>query len=296
MRKSVTLIFENGEHDGIIELSIKKSSFKIMSLSKDDYIENKIDLRKDLDNLGVYILLGEKNIYIGESEKLSTRISQHTKDNKKEFNRIIAIIFKDEYLNSSHAKWLERELCLKIKDYHNLSNVVEPTKKYIHKDEEYDMKTVLEEVLFSLPLINFPYPLNNIVKESAKLSTKLNSTSLFFPIVLNIKEKNIDTSVVVDHNKMTIKKGSIMKLKNDESMIKTSKEIKDRLIKEKIIQVLSGGNSYIFNSNFEMKSLNSIAQLICGRSVNAWVTFRFENSEKIDTKREELSKLLNTQC
>lgn len=63
--------------------------------------------RKDSENTGVYFLFGkdESNfdtVYVGEAEKMFTRLKQHLKEDY--WNDCIAVISKDNLLNKAACK------------------------------------------------------------------------------------------------------------------------------------------------------------------------------------------------
>ena len=64
------------------------------------------------ENTGVYFLFGkdESNfdtVYVGEAEKMFTRLKQHLKEDY--WNDCIAVISKDNLLNKAHVKYLENK-------------------------------------------------------------------------------------------------------------------------------------------------------------------------------------------
>ena len=70
----------------------------------------------ELGKAGVYLLIGENEqgdalVYVGESENVLKRISQHLKGGEKPFvEHIVAITSKDQNLTKSHIRYVEAKL------------------------------------------------------------------------------------------------------------------------------------------------------------------------------------------
>lgn len=67
--------------------------------------------REDSENTGVYFLFGKDDenndsVYIGEAEKIFSRLKQHLRDTEY-WNDCVAVVSKDNLLNKAHVKYLE---------------------------------------------------------------------------------------------------------------------------------------------------------------------------------------------
>lgn len=82
---------------------------------------NQCSDREDLNNTGVYFLLGRddesdaEQVYIGEAENILNRIKQHLSE-KDFWTECIAFISKDNNLNKAHIKYIENHLYILAKE------------------------------------------------------------------------------------------------------------------------------------------------------------------------------------
>ncbi|MGB4437736.1 MAG: GIY-YIG nuclease family protein [Sedimentibacter sp.] len=111
--------------------------------------------RSDLQGPGIYFLFGVQEdespiIYIGESENLYDRLTDHLKL-KDYWNECIAFFSKDEYLNKAHIKYLEHKFYVLAKDANRylIKNENIPTKSIISEAEEAE----LEEFIYNARII-----------------------------------------------------------------------------------------------------------------------------------------------
>lgn len=114
--------------------------------------------RRELDNAGVYFLLGfdtedgDVEAYIGEAEQLRLRIGQHK--SKEFWVQVIAFTSNDESLTKAHVRYLERRCVETAKSAGRckLTNSVETSAKLPESDAA-DMEVFLERVIQLLPVM-----------------------------------------------------------------------------------------------------------------------------------------------
>lgn len=114
-------------------------------------------------DVGVYVLSGYSEggedlptIYIGESDGVIRRITEHTKDEKKEFwTEGVIFLSSSRGLNKAHVQWLEQELIRKARDLGRctLQNGNNPQPPSLTDAERADCEAFLDEVLQILPLV-----------------------------------------------------------------------------------------------------------------------------------------------
>ena len=105
----------DGNPNGRIMCELSNWNGRIYKVSRNEL--SVFSQRADAENTGVYFLLGkdENNtdtVYIGEAEKVCTRLKQHLHD-ADYWSDAIVVISKDDLLNKAHVKYLEnRFYCL----------------------------------------------------------------------------------------------------------------------------------------------------------------------------------------
>lgn len=99
----------DGNPNGRIMCELSNWNGRIYKVSRNEL--SVFSQRADAENTGVYFLLGkdENNtdtVYIGEAEKVCTRLKQHLHD-ADYWSDAIVVISKDDLLNKAHVKYLE---------------------------------------------------------------------------------------------------------------------------------------------------------------------------------------------
>lgn len=111
-----------------------------------------------LKRCGVYILWDHDQssgeLYIGQSEVVSQRISEHNKS-KKFWKNAIAFTSENNILNAGHIRWLEYNLIQRIKEIgsRSLTNQNTPSKPSLSLQDESLSQVFLKRMLEIFPLI-----------------------------------------------------------------------------------------------------------------------------------------------
>lgn len=110
--KIINLLLSDGNLDGL--LTIEDSSWDgEMFISPRESV-NKLFEQEETSFWGVYLLISEDKVYVGQANDLKRRIKQH--DKKKDFwDKVVLITTKDDSLNRSAIDYIEHELIEKSK-------------------------------------------------------------------------------------------------------------------------------------------------------------------------------------
>ncbi|MCC7505735.1 MAG: GIY-YIG nuclease family protein, partial [Saprospiraceae bacterium] len=124
---------------------------------------DKFGNREEKNKTGLYVLVGEdpdipgrQKIYIGETDNIFKRLSEHNKSEQMDFwESTLVFITKDENLNKAHVKYLESVFIDIAKNsrratLHNGSNP-EPIK--LSELEGADMTNMRDQILVLLPIL-----------------------------------------------------------------------------------------------------------------------------------------------
>lgn len=109
--KTIQMFIFDGNPNGRIMCELSNWNGRAYKISRNEL--SKFSERNDAENTGVYFLFGknEENndtVYIGEAEKIFSRLKQHLKDSEY-WNDCITVISKDDLLNKAHVKYLENK-------------------------------------------------------------------------------------------------------------------------------------------------------------------------------------------
>ena len=205
--KTINLLLNDGTLKGVI--SMEDSSWNKGELysapreSVDDLISTDACSR-----YGVYLLLSEDMVYVGQASDLSKRIKQHI-IGKSWWERVVILTTSDDSLNRADLDYIEAFLIAKASNVGRLDcdNKNMGNKQKLSRFREVEMLQYLEEALFLLELIGI-----NVFKETQKKSKLKNGSELISSVVnstesqLAIREKKeaiqflADSGVVVGKN------------------------------------------------------------------------------------------------
>lgn len=184
--KTINLLLNDGTLKGVI--SMEDSSWNKGELysapreSVNDLISNDACSR-----YGVYLLLSEDMVYVGQASDLSKRIKQHI-IGKAWWERVVILTTSDDSLNRADLDYIESILIEKASSVGRLDcdNKNMGNKQKLSRFREVEMQQYLEEALFLLELIGI-----NVFKETQK-KTKSKSSSELISSVVNSTEKQRD--------------------------------------------------------------------------------------------------------
>ncbi|WP_051533556.1 GIY-YIG nuclease family protein [Anaerovibrio sp. RM50] len=151
--KTIQMLLYDGDLNGV--MYIEDTSWQIGAMfssprqSIDDLIA-KADCRK----YGVYLLLSEEQVYVGQARDLEKRTRQHLTD-KGWWSHIILMTTKDDSFNASDIDYLESKLIEKAKEVGTayVDNLTKGNPQKVSAFREVELGKYLEEALFLLKLI-----------------------------------------------------------------------------------------------------------------------------------------------
>ena len=151
--KTIQMLLYDGDLSGV--MYIEDTSWQIGAMfssprqSIDDLIE-----KADCKRYGVYLLLSDEQVYVGQARDLERRTRQHLTD-KGWWNHIILMTTKDDSFNASDIDYLESKLIEKAKDVGTayVDNLKNGNPQKVTAFREVVLGRYLEEALFLLKLI-----------------------------------------------------------------------------------------------------------------------------------------------
>lgn len=182
--KTINMLLNDGTLNGVI--SMENSSWHKGELysaprsSIDDLISTDACSR-----YGVYLLLSEDMVYIGQASDLSKRIKQHI-IGKSWWERVVILTTSDDSLNRGDLDYIEAYLIALASKAGRLDcdNKNTGNKANLKKFREVEMQQYLEEALFLLELIGI-----NVFKEAPKKSKAKSGTELITTVVNATKDQ-----------------------------------------------------------------------------------------------------------
>lgn len=279
--KTIQMYIFDGNPNGRIMCELSNWNGRVYKISRNEISE--FAQRDDSENTGVYFLLGkdENNndtIYIGEAEKMLTRLKQHLKDSEY-WNDCIAVISKDNLLNKAHVKFLENKFYLIAKDS-GRSIIINNTVPTCSSISEYD-EAMLEEFISNTKLL--VNTLGNKTFDSIEDSAiKRKNDNVVF-LINAARGANAKGIAVADG--FAVLKNSTIASSTVPSMSANLIKLRESLLEKQIVdEKFSFVRDYIFTSP------SLAAAVVMGRNANGrteWKTA--ENQSLKDIEEEKLT-------
>ncbi|MDR2976414.1 MAG: GIY-YIG nuclease family protein [Streptococcaceae bacterium] len=174
--KTINLLLEDGNLEGL--LTIEDSSWDgIMFVSPRESV-GKLFHQDETNYWGVYLLISDNQVYIGQASELQKRIKQH--DKSKDFwKKAVLITTRDDSLNRSAIDYIEHELIEKSKKSGTLhsENKQAGNKAKVSRFDKVKYDNFIENSLLLLELLGIKvFVKNQKVKngdKKAEISKKL---------------------------------------------------------------------------------------------------------------------------
>lgn len=238
--------------------------------------------REELNNVGVYILIGNPEddvkplIYIGEAENCKTRLKQHN-SSKDFWNYAIVIISKTQYFTKTHIKFLESFMYNEAKRIgrYRIENNSVPTKPYVAEWMESDLLDNFETIKFLVSTLGFP------IFDEIKSSQKKD--------LLYCKSKDADAIGQYTDEGFLVLSGSKCNLKESATAGTWIVNMRKRLLESKVLNI--DNNTLVFVSDYLFGSPSAAAGAVLARRANGWVEWKYKNGKTLDqVKRKEEKK------
>ncbi len=257
--KTIQMYIFDGNPNGRIMCELSNWNGRVYKISRNEISD--FSNREDSENTGVYFLLGkdENNsdtIYIGEAEKILTRIKQHLKDTEY-WNDCIAVISKDNLLNKAHVKYLENKFYSLAKTA-GRSTVVNSTVPTCSSISEYDEAMLQEFISNTKLLINtLGYKVFDLIEDT---SVKLNQNQSYFYIKA---ARGAEATGIIVSDGFAVLKGSIIASSITKSMSTSLCNLRNLLLNKGIINA-----DFCFEQNYIFTSPSLAAAVVMGRNAN----------------------------
>lgn len=276
--KTIQMYIFDGNPNGRIMCELSNWNGRVYKISRNELLE--FSKRDDSENTGVYFLLGkdENNIdtiYIGEAEKMLSRLKQHLKDTEY-WNDCIVVISKDNLLNKAHVKYLENKFYSLAKDA-GRSIVVNSNVPTCSSISEYDEAMLQEFISNTKLLVNtLGYKTFDSLEDS---SMKRANNQVYFYIKA---ARGADAKGVAVADGFAVLKGSIIASTTVPSMPANLTKLRKSLIEKGIID-----SGFQFVKDYIFTSPSLAAAVVMGRSANGRTEWKTKDNKTLKFIEEE---------
>lgn len=166
--KTIKLLLSDGSLAGLLVAELSKWDGILLSSPRESY--QLLSNEQESKYWGVYLLVSEDKVYIGQTNDLLRRISEHDKT-KDWWNRVVLFTTKDNSLNRSDIDYLENSLIeiAKRSGSIEMSNSQQGNTPKVSRYRETELKDYLVGGLLLLELIGIRVFLSNINKGNHNL-------------------------------------------------------------------------------------------------------------------------------
>lgn len=179
--KTINLLLNDGTLKGVISMEDSSWNKGELYSAPRESIESLLSTDA-CSRYGVYLLLSEDMVYVGQASDLSKRIKQHI-IGKAWWERVVILTTSDDSLNRADFDYIESILIAKASSVGRLDcdNKNMGNKQKLSRFREVEMQQYLEEALFLLELIGITVfketpPKNKSTHGSKLISAVVNST------------------------------------------------------------------------------------------------------------------------
>ena len=276
--KTIQMFIFDGNPNGRIMCELSNWNGRVYKISRNELAQ--FSNRPDAENTGVYFLLGkdENNmdtIYVGEAEKMLTRLKQHLKD-QLYWSDCIVVVSKDNLLNKAHVKFLENKFYGLAKTA-GRSVVINSTVPTCSSISEYDEAMLLEFISNAKLLVNtLGYKIFDTIEDSSV--KKQNSQILFYIQAA----RGADAKGVIVADGFAVLKDSAIATTTVPSMSDSLNRLRTELIEKGIID-----SSSHFSKDHIFTSPSLAAAVVMGRNANGRTEWKTTDHKSIKDIEEE---------
>lgn len=274
--KTIQMLIFDGDPNGRIMCELSNWNGRVYKIARNDLA--KFQERSDAQNTGVYFLFGkniegEETVYIGEAERIYSRLKQHLKD-EIYWNDCIAVVSKDNLLNKAHVKYLENY-------FYNLAVqagraiIINSTIPTCSSIAEFDL-AMLEEFIENTKLLvnSLGYKVFDCIEENLK--SKPDSTCYFY---IDAARGATGKGLIVSDG-FAVLQGSKIADPVSASMSASLVKLREKLLVGGIID-----QNYCFVKDYIFTSPSLAAAVVMGRNANGrteWKTKEHKTLKQIE--------------
>jgi hypothetical protein len=264
---TITQYLIQGDPDGLVASYISNWTGQCLKFPRN--LLNIARARDEFKRPGIYFLIGQDEkeinawkVYVGESEGLDIRLSEHDRDLKKEFwEQAIVFSSKDENLTKGHVRYLEFRLMEELKSQTRVKlENINVTRPKLPEASMAEMETYLDFLKLLMPVLGFPFFEKT---KPGELGVRLQS--LFLDSSGYKAEGYLSPKGLVVKASSSISKTQTQAISGNYGLLRSSLE------EQGVVSLAQG----IFLTDYEFTSPSAAAAVILGNNVNgrdAWKT------------------------
>lgn len=291
--RSIRIFLVDGAASGIMTAEIMNWIGKVIVAPRSQLAP--LAQRSEARRTGLYILAGDdpnsplkEQVYIGESDNVLSRLTQHNTDSTKDFwSRTVVVISKDENLTKAHVRYLESRL-IQVATTANratLTNGTAPIPTSLPEPDIADMEFFLEQLLLLLPVLNFSFanptptvkafPSTSVAGTTGTVALSTGNSPTF---VASSREYSAEAQEI--NGQFIVMKGSRARKTEKQSLGDTYVDMRTEFLRDGRLIAHSDGVSLEFTADVPFKSPSAAANVVTGTSVNGRDFWKVQGSSQ----------------
>lgn len=270
--RTIQIFLPTGDPSGIRVAEITTSIIRVIEVPRNQLSE--FMGLPESKQVGLYFLVGRENqdeVYVGQSGDIGSRLSQHNKDDKKDWERALVLVSLTNNLTQTHVLYLESLSIEKAKacKRYEIINANSGQKPYTPIPLKADCDEMHE--IGSLLLVTLGYPIFEPLVESEPTEA---SDDLFICTRANVKAKALYTN-----EGMVVLEGSQAPMNPNKQQDPNMVAKRDEMLQKGILKEVDG--YFVFTRDFLFKSPSGASGFLVLGSSNGWIDWKTQNGKTL---------------
>jgi hypothetical protein len=279
--RSIELFFVDGLPDGMVTATIPFQWSGHVLVTRRTQLKEAIS-REEAKRPGVYLLVGdmdgEATLYVGETDELKARITQHA-STKDWWDTAILITSNGEPLNKAHVRYLEHKMFADAKRINKiaLSYGQGPSGSSLSEAARAHMDDFLENIYLVLPALRFDF-FSEQAKDDSPASPERNSGSAVY-FTFDVPKHGVKARARWEDGKFIVEAGSLAREKwASTASHPTYRDLYELLVDQGIL--IHRGSHRVFSKSYEFNSTSAAAAVVSGRPASGPKSWIVEHTDQ----------------
>lgn len=303
--RSILLFLVEGVPQGILIAEIKNWTGHIMMAPRSKLADTL--KRPEMARTGIYFLTGQDMeggnqplLYIGESDNVGTRLTQHNKDSNKDFwEKACIVTSKDQNLTKTHVRYLESRL-INIAREAGIAKVVNstaPIYESLPESDIADMEYFINQIRLVMPVLGLDCLREKppIIKRGGIVINSGDTPNTAPSPVFELNSKKLElhaTAQEID-GEFIVLAGSECRTEWGGSNHASYRSLYSSLYAQEKIKVNGDSKKGIFQEDVAFSSPSAASAIVCGRASNGRVEWKIKGTSKTyaDWQNEQIEHI-----
>jgi hypothetical protein len=286
--RTIKVYLADGLPDGLRTAEIINWTGKVIVVARAQL--SALASRSEAQRTGIYMLVGDdpnnpnqERVYVGESDNVYKRLTQHDGDDKKDFwTRTVVVISKDENLTKAHVRYLESRLISLGSQAGRamMDNGTAPPLPSLPESDVTDMEFFLNQVQTLLPVLGFPFvqPLPTISSPIPTAPVNTPTPSPLSPIFTLSTTDGVQAEAQEVGSAFIVRANSTARASATQALGTTYQRLRDDLRATGKLQDDLQSNLWVFAADVPFDSPSAAAAVINGYNVNGRKYWKLQGS------------------